>query len=171
MFPPVAIGQARLVSADLRLAGGFCLPAGAAALVPHHAMHSASFNWDKPNDFLPGFSLCNRVCCCLLVVPSYRVVSGTAPCLTGSIGNLLTRLPNVLLGCVSPCMQFLFQKIALLKTHQLLMHWLPSLCMLDTKPLAQGAEWRFWPCRALAGARCRVRGVQKAADGRWRQMC
>ena len=57
MFPPVAIGQARLVSADLKLAGGFCLPAGAAALVPHHAMHSASFNWDKPNEFLPGFSL------------------------------------------------------------------------------------------------------------------
>ena len=57
MFPPVAIGQARLVSRDLKLAGGFCLPAGAAALVPHHAMHSASFNWDKPNEFLPGFSL------------------------------------------------------------------------------------------------------------------
>ncbi|CAK0744791.1 hypothetical protein CVIRNUC_001574 [Coccomyxa viridis] len=53
MFPPVAIGQARLVSADLKLAGGFCLPAGAAALVPHHAMHSTSFNWDKPNEFLP----------------------------------------------------------------------------------------------------------------------
>ena len=82
MFPPVAIGQARLVSADLKLAGGFCLPAGAAALVPHHAMHSASFNWDKPNEFLPGFSLCNRVCRCLLVVPSYKILSGTAPCHT-----------------------------------------------------------------------------------------
>ena len=70
MFPPVAIGQARLVSADLRLSGNFCLPAGVAALVPHHAMHSVSFNWDKPNELLPGIPLSRRVCHCLLVVPS-----------------------------------------------------------------------------------------------------
>ena len=70
MFPPVAIGQARLVSADLRLSGDFCLPAGVAALVPHHAMHSASFNWDKPNHFLPGLSLSHVVRHCLLAAPT-----------------------------------------------------------------------------------------------------
>ena len=107
MFPPVAIGQARLVSADLRLAGGFCLPAGAAALVPHHAMHSASFNWDKPNEFLPGSSLpLHRVC-------PYLGGARLEDCVLHStipqraqplIGRFHARLPKMLLEIVSLCM-------------------------------------------------------------------
>lgn len=54
MFPPVAIGQARIISADLRAGSSLRLPAGTCAIVPHHAMHSSSLNWDKPNEFLPG---------------------------------------------------------------------------------------------------------------------
>ena len=54
MFPPVAIGQARIVSADLSAGSNLRLPSGTCAIVPHHAMHSSSLNWDKPNEFLPG---------------------------------------------------------------------------------------------------------------------
>lgn len=54
MYPPVAIGQARVLSADLSLGDTLRLPSGTCAIVPHHAMHSTSFNWDKPNEFLPG---------------------------------------------------------------------------------------------------------------------
>lgn len=54
MFPPVAIGQARIVSADLSAGNNLRLPSGTCAIVPHHAMHSSSLNWDKPNEFLPG---------------------------------------------------------------------------------------------------------------------
>lgn len=54
MFPPVAIGQARIVSADLSVGSSLHLPTGTCAIVPHHAMHSSSLNWDKPNEFLPG---------------------------------------------------------------------------------------------------------------------
>lgn len=56
MYPPVAIGQARTVTADLSIGNILRLPAGTCAIVPHHAMQSASFNWDKPNEFLPGVS-------------------------------------------------------------------------------------------------------------------
>jgi len=54
MFPPVAIGQARIVSADLSVGSSLQLPTGTCAIIPHHAMHSSSLNWDKPNEFLPG---------------------------------------------------------------------------------------------------------------------
>ena len=54
MFPPVAIGQARIVSADLSVGSNLYLPTGTCAIIPHHAMHSSSLNWDKPNEFLPG---------------------------------------------------------------------------------------------------------------------
>ena len=54
MFPPVAIGQARIVSADLSVGSSLHLPTGTCAIIPHHAMHCSSLNWDKPNEFLPG---------------------------------------------------------------------------------------------------------------------
>ena len=54
MFPPVAIGQARIVSADLSAGSNLHLPTGTCTIIPHHAMHSSSLNWDKPNEFLPG---------------------------------------------------------------------------------------------------------------------
>ena len=102
MFPPVAIGQARLVSTDLKLAGGFCLPAGAAALVPHHAMHSTSFNWDKPNEFLPGLSLSPTQSMPLSLSGAQLedcALHGTMPHRARpSTGKFPTRLPKVLLG-------------------------------------------------------------------------
>ena len=54
MFPPVAIGQARIVSADLSAGSNLRLPSGNCAIIPQQAMHSSSLNWDKPNEFLPG---------------------------------------------------------------------------------------------------------------------
>ena len=135
MFPPVAIGQARLVSADLKLAGGFCLPAGTAALVPHHAMHSASFNWDKPNEFLPGSSPPTQSMPLSLgyVQPENCALYSTMPHRAQpSIEKFPASLPKVLLLCVSLCMQvcsFVFCILPFEHT-QLLMHWLPaSVCL------------------------------------------
>ena len=144
MFPPVAIGQARLVSADLKLPGGFCLPAGAAALVPHHAMHSASFNWDKPNEFLPGslsppqtisLSLDGaqlKECLLYSSMPLRRQpLIGTVPkCIFRSVSgtecNPLHAFFSVI-NCSFP-------------NTQPLMHWLSSPCILDTWLVPQAAE-------------------------------
>lgn len=59
MYPPVGLGQVRVnAKRDLTLAGGrLSIPAGTALWVPHHAMHNAKHNWDRPEDFLPGARL------------------------------------------------------------------------------------------------------------------
>ena len=54
MYPPVGIGQAKVCAArDTRL-GGLLLPAGTLIATPHHTIHNVSFNWDTPQEFLPG---------------------------------------------------------------------------------------------------------------------
>ena len=59
MYPPVGLGQVRVnAKRDLTLAGGrLSIPAGTALWVPHHAMHNAKHNWDRPEEFLPGARL------------------------------------------------------------------------------------------------------------------
>lgn len=55
MYPPVGGGQMRISqSHDITLANRLIIPAGTAIWVPHHAIHNVSFNWDEPNEFIPG---------------------------------------------------------------------------------------------------------------------
>ena len=55
MYPPVAFGQMRVsFQHDLVLAGRLTIPRGTLLWVPHHSLHNASFNWDRPHTFLPG---------------------------------------------------------------------------------------------------------------------
>ena len=64
MYPPVGIGQAKVCANCDTVLGGLLLPAGTLIATPHHSIHNASFNWDAPQQFLPGeclFHLINLV--------------------------------------------------------------------------------------------------------------
>ena len=55
MYPPVGIGQIRTARKhDITLAGKLHVPRGTLLWVPHQALQNVSFNWDQPNQFLPG---------------------------------------------------------------------------------------------------------------------
>ncbi len=54
MYPPVALGQLRISSSDFALGAKLVIPAGAIMWIPHHSVQNVSFNWDQPEEFLPG---------------------------------------------------------------------------------------------------------------------
>lgn len=55
LYPPVGIGQIRVSRRhDMTLAGKLHLPRGTMLWVPHHAIQNTSFNWDYPDQFVPG---------------------------------------------------------------------------------------------------------------------
>ena len=55
MHPVVAMGTILQVNApSIYLGGGLTVPRGTAVVIPTHALHNASFLWDRPHLFLPG---------------------------------------------------------------------------------------------------------------------
>ena len=83
MFPPVAIGQVRVSKTDVTLAGRLLVPAGTLLWVPHLAIQNASFNWDQPNDFLPGAHLGNTMRACvksMTVIPQEQSLDSSYWC-------------------------------------------------------------------------------------------
>jgi len=86
MYPPVAVGQIRVSSRDLSLAGQLTLPAGTALWVPTAALHMAAHNWPQPEAFLPGARA--RPSAGLSPSPEARVTGAqAAPCEGCTLGS------------------------------------------------------------------------------------
>ena len=55
MYPPVAIGTARVcMNKDTVIGGQLHLPAGTCINLSHHSLQNTSYNWDSPEKFMPG---------------------------------------------------------------------------------------------------------------------
>ena len=55
MYPPVAIGTARVcMNKDTVIGGQLHLPAGTCVNLSHHSLQNTSYNWDSPEKFTPG---------------------------------------------------------------------------------------------------------------------
>ena len=64
MYPPVAIGTARVcMNKDTVIGGQLHLPAGTCVNLSHHSLQNASYNWDSPEKFMPGEEIFFRLRC------------------------------------------------------------------------------------------------------------